>query len=166
MCSSDSSSYVSGVSAISVVDADVVVESGPTGRARLCCRQNPPASTDEQHRRAGRLPRLRWALVPRATARNALAHVLIARACHLTYTWSGRCWIASTSFLHGKHVNIKFEPRSALKLFWESAQGSRLTHGLLQVHDNMGILLHQNQVNSIYDSLGFSPHNRTVLRVI
>ena len=93
--------------------------------------ENSPASTDGQHRRAGRLPRLRWALVPRATARNALAHDLIARACHLTYTWSGRWWIASFSFLHGKHVNIKFEPRSALRLFWESAQGSRLTHGLL-----------------------------------
>ena len=90
LCSSGRSSYVSGLSAISVVDADAVVESCPTGRARLCCCQNPPASSDGQHRRAGRLPRLQWALVPRATARNALAHVLLARACHLTYTWPGR----------------------------------------------------------------------------
>ena len=42
---------------------------------------------------------------------NALAHVLaVARECHLTYTWSGRCWIALISFLHGGHVNIKYEP--------------------------------------------------------
>ena len=39
--------------------------------------------------------------MPRHTSR------LNARVCHLTYTWSGRCWIASISFLHGRHINIK-----------------------------------------------------------
>src|SRR5215217_4195105 len=48
---------------------------------------------------------------PSTSSRNIPAHVLaVARACHLTYTWSGRCWIASISLLHGRHINIKYEP--------------------------------------------------------
>ena len=64
----------------------VVVDEGPTGRARMCCRSKP---TDEQRqatRRAGRSPGCWQVLLPRQWP-AILAHA----ACHLTYTRSGRC---------------------------------------------------------------------------
>src|SRR3954470_24127829 len=94
----------------------------PPGVPECVACQNPPASSDEQHEEPGGSQDCWCALVPRATARKTPARVLAdARACPLTYTWSGRGWIASIGFLHGKHVNVKFEPRSAPRFPCESA---------------------------------------------
>ena len=145
-----------------------IIQFNPFERSfNFCCLPKPTGEHRRATRRAGRLPGLLVGPGPSGDGPQNPAHVLaIARACHLTYTWSGRWWIASISFLHGRHVNIKSEPRSALRLPCESAQKSRLTHGSQRIYDNMGVLLYQYQVKSIYDSLGLSPHNWNVLRVV
>src|SRR3954464_1052338 len=58
LCSSGSSSYVTGLLSIAALDVDADVVEGPTGRARMCCLPKPTGEQRRATRRAGRLPGL------------------------------------------------------------------------------------------------------------
>jgi hypothetical protein len=87
LCLGVSSSYVTrSPFGILTAEVNVVDVEGPTGRARMCCR---PKSTD------GRRQATREPGGPKPLSVGPAAHtrpeVEVRWACHLTYTWSGRC---------------------------------------------------------------------------
>jgi hypothetical protein len=87
LCSGVSSSYVTGSPFdIPMAKVDVVDVEGPTGRARMCCRPKPTNGCRQATRELGGPEPL--SIGPAARTRP---EVEVHWACHLTYTWSGRC---------------------------------------------------------------------------
>jgi hypothetical protein len=87
LCSGVSSSYVIGSPFdIPTVEVDVVDVEGPTGHARMCCRPKPTDGCRQATREPGGSEPL--LVGPVAHTRP---EVEVHWACHLTYTWSGRC---------------------------------------------------------------------------
>lgn len=89
--------------------------------------RNPPAGSDGQHSRAGNNLGLRLALVPPSDGPQSLWYtrpMLVQGRATWPIPGQEGNGDASLSFLHGIHVNIKYEPRSALRLSCESAQGA------------------------------------------
>jgi hypothetical protein len=87
LCSGVSSSYVTGSPFdILTAEVDIVDVEGPTGHARMCCR---PKCTD-RCRQATREPGGPEPLSVSPGAHTRL-EVEVRWACHLTYTWLGRC---------------------------------------------------------------------------
>jgi hypothetical protein len=87
LCSGVSSSYVTGSPFdIPTAEVEVVDLECPTGRARMCCQ---PKLTDER-RQATREPGGPEPLSVSPAARTR-PEVEVCWACHLTYTWTGRC---------------------------------------------------------------------------
>src|SRR3954462_12479526 len=96
----------------------------PSGVPECVACQNPPASGDGQHGRAGKfLGRLgSWFLGQRPANLRHGPRVLVLAGVPPDLYLIMKVMDASTRFLHGKHVNIKYEPRSALRLPCESAK--------------------------------------------
>jgi hypothetical protein len=87
LCSGVRSSYVTGSPFdIPMTEVDAVDVEGPTGRARMCCRSKPTGGRRQATREPGG-PEPRSVSPATSTRPNGE----IRRACHLTYTWLGRC---------------------------------------------------------------------------
>jgi hypothetical protein len=88
LCSGVSSSYVTrSPFDIPTVEVDVVdVEGSPIGCVRMCCRPKPTDGRRQATREPGG---------PEPLSAGSVAHtrpeIEVRWACHLTYTWSGRC---------------------------------------------------------------------------
>ena len=94
----------------------VAEKSGPTGRARMCCRSKPTGEQRRATRRAGRLLGRWQALLPRRRPAipSRARRMCESRACHLTYTRSGGCRRAPKQFPAYKDTcKHKSEPWSA-----------------------------------------------------
>ena len=88
---------------------NLAILSGPTGRARMCCRSKPTSEQRRATRKAGRLLMRRQALLPRRRPAipSRARRMCESRACHLTYTRSGGCRRTPNSFLRTKtRVNV------------------------------------------------------------
>jgi hypothetical protein len=89
LCSGVSSWYMTGPPFdIPMVEVDVVNVEGPTRCARMCCRLKPTDERQQATREPGGPEPL--SVGPAAHMRH---EVKVCWACHLTYTWSGRCLI-------------------------------------------------------------------------
>jgi hypothetical protein len=84
-CSGVSSSYVTPFD-IPMAEVDVVDVEGPIGNARMCCQPKPTDGCRQATRELGGPEPL--SVGPAARTR---LEVEVRWACHLTYTWSGRC---------------------------------------------------------------------------
>jgi hypothetical protein len=87
LCSGVSFSYVTGSPFdIPMVEVDVVDVECPTRRARMCCRSKPTDGRRQATQEPGGPEPL--SVGPAARTRPTVG---VRWACHLTYTWSGRC---------------------------------------------------------------------------
>jgi hypothetical protein len=89
LCSGVSPSYVIGSPFdIPMAEVEVVDVEGPTVCARMCCQPKPTNGHQQATREPGG---------PEPLSVSPAAHIRpeveVRWACHLTYTWSGRCLI-------------------------------------------------------------------------